>query len=577
MQVHRRLLPLIGIAPWPVVGTAAVGLLVTASYVAQGLLLAHLLAGVFAGRPVDLVPMAGLLAFILARAVLIRVRQSLQAVTAHTVKLRLRRRLYDKLRALGPAHLSTERTGQVQAVLVDGVEGLEAYSSTYLPQLLVCLLGPIPLLGWIAFADLPVAGAIALCVIAVPLLPRLWERLLHDRGGEHWAAYARLSAEYVDAMQGLATLKAFRAAGRRRDQLDGEANLLYRATMRQLRVSLMDSGLVAVATFAGTSLAAVLGALALLDGRLMPEQLFAVLLLSRECFRPFAQLSAYWHAGFLGISAADDIADMLAAQPSLGTATVGTACPAGNDIVFRDVSFRYRPDLPPAVDRVSFEVSQGGTLAIVGPSGSGKSTLVALLLGALRPSHGQVVLGGRPIEQLGRDDVLGRIAVVWQDTYLFHGTVADNIRLGAPDATDAQLRAAARAAGAEEFVDALSAGFETVVGERGSTLSGGQRQRIAIARAFLKDAPLLLLDEATSALDTESEEAIREALGHLMNRRTVVAIAHRLSTVRNFDRIVVLQTGRVAQDGPPDVLMRREGLYRQLVQREMSRLTQQAA
>jgi ATP-binding cassette subfamily B protein len=202
--------------------------------------------------------------------------------------------------------------------------------------------------------------------------------------------------------------------------------------------------------------------------------------------------------------------------------------------------------------------------------------LFALLQRFYDVQGGEILLDGQNIARVTQESLRAAMAIVPQDISMFHRSVTENIRYGRPEATDDEVMRAAFAARCD-FIEQLPQGMRTIVGERGVRLSGGQRQRIAIARAFLKDAPLILLDEATSALDTESEEAIREALGQLMNRRTVIAIAHRLSTVRNFDRIVVLQTGRVVQDGPPDVLMRREGLYRQLVQREMNRLAQQAA
>ena len=191
--------------------------------------------------------------------------------------------------------------------------------------------------------------------------------------------------------------------------------------------------------------------------------------------------------------------------------------------------------------------------------------------------HGRVLIDGQDIARVTQDSLRAAIAVVPQDISLFHRSVIENIRYGKPDASEEELRTAALAARCGDFMDALPEGLDTIVGERGVKLSGGQRQRIAIARAFLRDAPLLLLDEATSALDADSEEAIREALGRLMLGRTVVAIAHRLSTLRSFDRVVVLRDGEIVQDGPPDQLMRRGGMYRNLVQREMRRLAQQAA
>jgi ATP-binding cassette subfamily B protein len=247
----------------------------------------------------------------------------------------------------------------------------------------------------------------------------------------------------------------------------------------------------------------------------------------------------------------------------------------GASVKFERVDFGYA-DGRPIFEDFSLLLRPGERVGLVGHSGGGKSTLFALLQRFHDVQGGRILLDGQDIARVTQESLREAIGVVPQDISMFHRTVMDNIRYGRPEATDDEVLEAAFAARCD-FIEELPQGTRTIVGERGVKLSGGQRQRIAIARAFLKDAPLLLLDEATSALDSDSEEAIREALARLMKGRTVIAIAHRLSTVRNFDRIVVLQAGRVVQDGPPDHLMRGDGLYRQLVQREMARLTQQAA
>jgi ATP-binding cassette, subfamily B, bacterial len=247
----------------------------------------------------------------------------------------------------------------------------------------------------------------------------------------------------------------------------------------------------------------------------------------------------------------------------------------GASVKLEHVDFRYGDGLQIFAD-LNLHFSPGERVGLVGHSGGGKSTLFALLQRFYDPQAGRILIDGQDIARVTQDSLRESIGIVPQDISLFHRSVMDNIRYGKPDATDDEVLEAAITARCD-FIEDLPQGIRTIVGDRGVKLSGGQRQRIAIARAFLKDAPLLLLDEATSALDSESEELIREALCRLMRGRTVIAIAHRLSTVRNFDRIVVLQSGRVIQDGPPDALVRGEGLYRQLVQREMNRLSQQAA
>jgi ATP-binding cassette subfamily B protein len=247
----------------------------------------------------------------------------------------------------------------------------------------------------------------------------------------------------------------------------------------------------------------------------------------------------------------------------------------GASVKFEHVDFRYSDGRRIFAD-LSLHFRPGERVGLVGHSGGGKSTMFALLQRFYDPQGGRILLDGQDIARVTQASLRDAIGVVPQDISLFHRSVMDNIRYGKPEASDDEVLEAAITARCD-FIEDLPSGMRTIVGDRGVKLSGGQRQRVAIARAFLKDAPLLLLDEATSALDSESEEIIRDALARLMRGRTVIAIAHRLSTVRNFDRIVVLQAGEIIQDGPPDLLMRRDGLYRQLVQREMDRLGRQAA
>jgi ATP-binding cassette, subfamily B, bacterial len=244
----------------------------------------------------------------------------------------------------------------------------------------------------------------------------------------------------------------------------------------------------------------------------------------------------------------------------------------GAFVQLEDVGFCY-PHGRTVFDGLSLKLKRGQRVGLVGPSGGGKSTLVALIQRFYDLTEGRILIDGQDIARVTQESLRASIAVVPQDFSLFHRSAMENIRYGRPDATDEAVVEAAALASCRDFIEALPQGFATIVGDRGVKLSGGQRQRIAIARAFLKDAPLLLLDEATSALDGESDEAIQQALGKLMRGRTVIAIAHRLSTVRNFDRIVVLQAGQVVQDGPPDLLVLNKGLYRTLIQREMGLLS----
>jgi len=245
--------------------------------------------------------------------------------------------------------------------------------------------------------------------------------------------------------------------------------------------------------------------------------------------------------------------------------------------VFDDVSFRY-PGGRTVFERFCLQVGAGERVGLVGESGAGKSTLLALLQRFHDPQGGRILIDSQDVARITQESLPDAIAVVPQDISMLHRSILENIRYGRPDASDEDVMAAAAAAHCLDFIDDLPQGMETMVGDRGVRLSGGQRQRIAIARALLKDAPILLLDEATSALDSESEETIiREALDRLMRGRTVIAVAHRLSTLRGFDRIVVLRDGQIVQDGPPGDLIAVDGPYRRLIRREMTRLAAEAA
>ena len=248
----------------------------------------------------------------------------------------------------------------------------------------------------------------------------------------------------------------------------------------------------------------------------------------------------------------------------------------GSEVAFENVTFRY-PDGQVIFDKLKFYIKPGQRVGLVGPSGGGKSTLLTLLQRFYDLDGGRILIDDQDISHVTQDSLRQAIATVPQDTALFNRSLLENIRYGRPNASDEEVMQAARDARCSSFIDEMPQGLETIVGDRGLKLSGGQRQRVSIARAFLKDAPILLLDEATSALDTEAEEAIRDALARLMEGRTVIAIAHRISTLRNFDRIIVMKDGQLIEDGAPEVLLRRNGSYRQLVDREVRRLTTQAA
>ncbi|KWX04704.1 ABC transporter ATPase [Carbonactinospora thermoautotrophica] len=567
MMLHSRLIRLAGEVAGPLTRCVLLGLLVTGAYLAQALLLAAGLAALFGGDTQHLVPLvAGLCAVIAVRAVLLVWRDVAGVAAGAEIRARIRDRLVAKLAELGPAYLTTARAGATQTALVDGVESLDAYYSRYLPQAVITVVVPIPLTAWLATVHPVAALVLAACVALTLGVPRLWDALLARRGSEHWDTYESLAADYLEAMQGMPTLKAFGAVGRARARLEARSAALYRATVRKMRVSLIDTGIADLLIQGGGATAVTLATWSFSRGGIGTRDLFWILLVSSECFRPVRDLARHWHAGYLGMSAVDGISALLDAQPAVpDTGRVDKRWTRPPRVEFDAVTFTYPGRERPAVQDVCLTLEPGETVALVGHSGSGKSTLVSLLLRHHDPQSGQIRVDGQDIRDLTLDSLRRGIAVVAQDTYLFHGTIADNLRLARPDASDAELVAAARAANAHEFIAALPQGYGTVLGERGNTLSGGQRQRLAIARALLADAPLLVLDEATSSVDARREAEIAEALARLRAGRTCLVIAHRLATVRDADRIVVLSDGRVVEVGDHARLLDRGGVYARLV------------
>src|SRR2546426_780119 len=551
-------------------GRIAATVLVSLAAVAAGILrlalLGWLLGRVLAGESLaSLTPAIALTAVALAcRSALDYVRTMVSHHTAARVQERLRQTLYAQVAALGPAHFARARTGDGMLAVGEGVQQLDVYFGQYLPQLFVSALTPLLIFAFVAFVDMPVALVLLVAAFGVLLAPALW----HGRDRQASLArnrdYGAFGADFLDAVQGLATLKAFGQSGARARQLEARAHELFRSTMWVLGSNTLARGITDTGIAVGAAVALALGAWRVSSGAMSLPALLVILMLGIEVFRPLRELRILLHQGMLGLSAARGIFAILDATPLVHDRPTGSE-PADAGVAFEAVTFAYPGARRAAHVDLSFRVQPGERVAIVGPSGSGKSTIARLLLRFHDPDRGQVKIGGRDLRELSLEQVRSRVALVSQDTWLFHGTVGDNILMGKPDASREELRAAAHAANAEEFILRLPQGYDTVVGERGVRLSGGQRQRIAIARALLRDAPLLILDEALSAVDAESEAVIQEVLDRLMEGRTTLIFAHRLSSVIRADRILVLDEGRVVESGSHAELMGHGGAYHRLM------------
>lgn len=548
----------------------AIGLVATALGVARLAMLGWLIAKVFAGAPLaDLAwTIAAIAAVMILRGAFEHWRIMIAHETAAVVQKRLRRTLFDHIATLGPAYVARQRSGAVTLSLIEGVEQLETYFGQYLPQLLVSFLAPALIFLCVAWIDLPVAFVLFAAALAALFLPSLWHRYDVKNASGRQKAYAAFAAEFLDSIQGLATLKAFGQSQARADDLTFKARDLFQRTMWVLGTNVLTRGITDCAIAIGAAGALTLGAYRVQAGEMELAGLLIVLMMGIEIFRPLRDLRSVLHQGMVGMSAAQGIYQILEARPETRDAPEATRADLVPSIAFEGVRFRYPGARTDAHRGLSFEVRSGERIGLVGPSGSGKSSVVRLLLRFFDPDDGRVTLGGVDLRALSFAEIRRQIAVVNQDAFLFHGTVGENILMGRPEADTADVIAAARAANIHDFIETLPQGYDTIVGEKGVKLSGGQRQRVAIARALLRDAPILVLDEALSAVDAENEAVIQSALDRLMQGRTTLVLAHRLSSVIDCDRIIVLEEGRVAETGDHASLMQANGAYAALMREQ---------
>ncbi len=568
MYLDRRLWIFTEGLRWRIAGAVLIALVSAAVGVARLALLGWLLAKVFQGASAGALalPFALIAGVMVLRGGLEYWRTMLAHKTAALVQLEIRRRLYDKIIELGPAHFGLERTGDIIASAIDGVEQLEIYFGQYLPQMIVAALLPLGIFGFVALLDVPVAAllvAFALITLLAPAAFHAWDSAAAMARGRAYGAFA---AEFLDSVQGLATLKAFGQSAARARLLAKRAHEVFRSTMWVLATNSLSRGITDTGIAVGAAATLGLGAYRVTAGQMSLEVLLIVLMMGIEVFRPLRELRMLLHDGMLGQSAAEKILAILGAEPLIrDQAQAGVSPELAPSVAFEDVRFTYPGTRQPAHQGLSFAVAAGERVGIVGSSGAGKSTILRLLLRLYDPQDGRVTIGGHDLRDLGLAGLRAQLAVVSQDTYLFHGTVEDNLRFGKPEASWDEIEAAARAANAYDFIARLPEGYRTVIGERGIRLSGGQRQRIAIARALLRDAPILILDEALSAVDAENEAVIQKALDRLMRGRTTLIFAHRLSSVIDADRILVIEDGRIAEAGSHGSLMAGKGAYHRLM------------
>lgn len=507
-----------------------------------------------------------LLVVIVVRAGLVWVREVTAQQGAIRIKSEVRERLFTHLLQLGPVYARGERTGELVATASEGIERLDAYVSRYLPQLALSILIPFLIAAYILSLDWLSAFLLFVTGPIIPLLMILVGSYAEQHIQRQWTALARMSAHFLDAVQGLPALKLFNRSDAERARIARVSEGYRERTMKVLRSAFLSGAVLEFLTAIAIGLIAVTLGIRLLDGGITFEYAFLVLLLAPEFYRPLRELGVHRHAGMEGKAAAKRIIEILETPLPVHMGAASGKHPVGPlTIEFTGVTYAYPGSDRTALTGIDLTLPAGTRTALVGRSGAGKSTLANLLLRFIDAQDGIITANGIPLVDLPVEAWREYVALVPQRPYLFYGSVRANIRLARPGASDSEVEQAAELAGAAGFISRLPQGYDTGIGERGARLSAGQAQRIAIARAFLKDAPLLVLDEPTSSLDPESETLIRHALERLVQNRTVLVIAHRYNTIANAQQVAVLEDGRLVELGHPAALLEQDGPYARLM------------
>lgn len=483
------------------------------------------------------------------------------------LKMRLRDDFIARLRSLGPAGLAQQEQGALLTLLSDGIEALGGYYSRYIPATLQLIITPVSLLLFITPQDWLSALILIATAPLVPFFMILIGKGAEQRNQRQWRQLTRMAAHFLDMIRGLPTLKLFNASQREASTVAQTADEYRRRTLSVLRIAFLSSFTLEFFATVSIAVVAVVIGFRLYWGEMAFMQGFFVLLLAPEFYLPLRNLGARYHDRMEALGATEQLIPFFqqpTSQAASGNKAFQPQQSQGIRLEFRNLSYRW-PEQAGGIEDLNLVLEPGERVAIVGPSGAGKSTLMNLALGFIEADQGELIADGQPLSRVAAASWRKHLAWVPQSPHLFHASVADNIALGAKDASQQQILDAAHAAHCLEFIDALPQGMDTLIGEGGQGLSGGQRQRIALARAFLRRARLVLLDEPSANLDLASEMLIQQSVDELARQCTLIVIAHRLHTIRSADRILVMDKGKIVQLGRHETLAQEPGLYARLL------------
>ena len=522
------------------------------------------ISGIVKGESLTASPSDGVLLIVFAAALFVRIAATSAAnrmsyLASTQVKRRLRDRIYEKMMEFGAAYREAVATSEAVQIATEGVDQLEIYFGKYVPQFFYSMLAPLTLFVIVGTMSIKVAAVLLLCVPLIPVSIVAVQKFAKKLLAKYWGTYTELGDSFLENLQGLVTLKIYQADGRYAKKMDEEAEKFRKVTMRVLIMQLNSISVMDLVAYGGAALGIILSVLEYRAGAVTFAECFFIIMISAEFFLPLRLLGSFFHIAMNGNAAADKIFRFLD-TPVPEHVTVQKT--QGNEICFSHVNFAYTPDAPVLRD-VAFSVPEGRFVALVGESGCGKSTIASLVMGENRPKEGgSVTIGGVPVTELTAEALYRKVTRVRHDSYLFAGTVEDNLRMGKADATQKEMEDALLR------VDLLKTirekgGLAMQLEERAANLSGGQKQRLVLARALLHDSDIYIFDEATSNIDVESENRIMEVVRGLAREKTVLLISHRLANVTAADEIFVLQAGTegIAERGTHQELMQRQGYY----------------
>lgn len=565
MMINKRLIGMMGDSKRYIAKNVVLQWVALLANIAMIFAVSAFLAGLCAGQGDLPAALLVLLAALIVRFFCTQGAASASYSASRTVKKTLRAAIYEKLLRLGGSYTQAVPTAEVLQLAGEGVEQLETYFGAYLPQFFYAMLAPVTL--FIALAPVSLRAAVIL-MICVPLIPvsivavqKFAKRLL----GKYWGQYAALGDSFLENLQGLTTLKIYQADGARHAAMNREAEHFRKVTMKVLTMQLNSIIVMDVIAYGGAALGIAVAAKEFAAGRVGLQGALCILLLSADFFLPMRALGSYFHVAMNGMAASDKIFKLLdLPEASARTAEIGTDCA----IACRDLHFGYTPEKE-TLHGLNLDFPQGSFTALVGESGCGKSTVAAVLTGRVAGYTGHVTVGGQELSTIREESLLKNVTLVSLGSHLFKGTVAENLRMAAPDADDGALWGALEQVNLADFLRGED-GLNTPLTEGGGNLSGGQRQRLALARALLHDSAVYIFDEATSNIDVESENDIMAGIHRLAGRKTVILISHRLANVTKADNIYLLDHGNLAGQGTHEALLAQGGLYADLWNRQQA-------